>query len=244
MGSPEPASTMGVDGATSLYPNQQLLMMNAALQNRTSGVSSDLPNDPLDPAKVAAAAAAHLNGTSTYAYLTITNLTYINSQSNVTLLCFLTSITNNVFLFLSVAGMVTLQNLQNLANLQNLPNVASLAAGLQSISNLAAGNQAMNGPLNLSVSAAGNELFFDFVSRTVVIIRCFVLATAPTSTNNGSNSTNLLTNAVSNQANNSLPSLLAAQQPIGMPQFILASGQLVHGIQGAQLLIPTSQGKR
>lgn len=27
-----------------------------------------------------------------------------------------------------------------------------------------------------------------------------------------------------------------------MPQFILASGQLVHGIQGAQLLIPTSQG--
>ncbi|GLV32404.1 pou domain motif 3 [Carabus blaptoides fortunei] len=183
VGSPEPASTMGVDAATSLYPNQQLLMMNAALQNRSSGVSSDLPNDPLDPAKVAAAAAAHLNGT--------------------------------------MAGMVTLQNLQNLANLQNLPNVASLAAGLQSISNLAAGNQAMNGPLNLSVSAA---------------------ATAPTSTNNGSNSTNLLTNAVSNQANNSLPSLLAAQQPIGMPQFILASGQLVHGIQGAQLLIPTSQG--
>jgi class 6 POU domain transcription factor len=27
-----------------------------------------------------------------------------------------------------------------------------------------------------------------------------------------------------------------------MPQFILASGQLVQGIQGAQLLIPTSQG--
>lgn len=28
-----------------------------------------------------------------------------------------------------------------------------------------------------------------------------------------------------------------------MPQLILASGQLVQGIQGAQLLIPTSQGK-
>lgn len=28
----------------------------------------------------------------------------------------------------------------------------------------------------------------------------------------------------------------------GMPQLILASGQLVQGIQGAQLLIPTSQG--
>lgn len=41
----------------------------------------------------------------------------------------------------------------------------------------------------------------------------------------------------------SIPSLLASQQPAPMPQFILASGQLVQGIQGAQLLIPTSQGK-
>ncbi|XP_059472404.1 POU domain, class 6, transcription factor 2 [Neocloeon triangulifer] len=32
------------------------------------------------------------------------------------------------------------------------------------------------------------------------------------------------------------------QQPVSMPQLILASGQLVQGIQGAQLLIPTSQG--
>lgn len=39
------------------------------------------------------------------------------------------------------------------------------------------------------------------------------------------------------------PQLLAAPQPAAMPQFILASGQLVQGIQGAQLLIPTSQGK-
>ena len=28
-----------------------------------------------------------------------------------------------------------------------------------------------------------------------------------------------------------------------MPQLILASGQLIQGVQGAQLLIPTSQGK-
>nr|CAD7458538.1 unnamed protein product [Timema tahoe] len=41
----------------------------------------------------------------------------------------------------------------------------------------------------------------------------------------------------------SQPQLLAAPQPAAMPQFILASGQLVQGIQGAQLLIPTSQGK-
>ncbi|KAG8316490.1 POU domain, class 6, transcription factor 2 [Homalodisca vitripennis] len=39
------------------------------------------------------------------------------------------------------------------------------------------------------------------------------------------------------------PQLLAAPQPAAMPQFILASGQLVQGIQGAQLLIPTSQGE-
>jgi len=32
------------------------------------------------------------------------------------------------------------------------------------------------------------------------------------------------------------------QQQSTMPQLILASGQLVQGIQGAQLLIPTSQG--
>ena len=40
-----------------------------------------------------------------------------------------------------------------------------------------------------------------------------------------------------------LPQLLSQPQPVAMPQFILTSGQLVQGIQGAQLLIPTSQGK-
>lgn len=49
--------------------------------------------------------------------------------------------------------------------------------------------------------------------------------------------------SLSNQAqNSSIPPLLATQQPAPMPQLILASGQLVQGIQGAQLLIPTSQG--
>lgn len=36
--------------------------------------------------------------------------------------------------------------------------------------------------------------------------------------------------------------MLPPAMPSPMPQFILASGQLVQGIQGAQLLIPTSQG--
>ena len=40
-----------------------------------------------------------------------------------------------------------------------------------------------------------------------------------------------------------LPQLLSQPQPVAMPQFILTSGQLVQGIQGAQLLIPTSQGE-
>lgn len=55
-----------------------------------------------------------------------------------------------------MAGLVTLQNLQNLASLQNLPQVASLAAGLSSMGNLS-GNPSVNAPLNLSVSASGNE---------------------------------------------------------------------------------------
>lgn len=37
---------------------------------------------------------------------------------------------------------------------------------------------------------------------------------------------------------------LLQPQPAGMPQFILAGGQLLQGIQGAQLLIPTSQGEK
>jgi len=51
----------------------------------------------------------------------------------------------------------------------------------------------------------------------------------------------LLSSAAAQQTT-ALPQLLAAPQPAAMPQFILASGQLVQGIQGAQLLIPTSQG--
>ncbi|XP_023724001.1 POU domain, class 6, transcription factor 2 isoform X2 [Cryptotermes secundus] len=121
----------------------------------------------------------------------------------------------------TMAGMVTLQNLQNLATLQSLPQVASLAAGLQGMAGL--GTQLINTPLNLSASASGS---------------------LPTSCASGSPAHsvgNLLTSAAA-QPTTALPQLLAAPQPAAMPQFILASGQLVQGIQGAQLLIPTSQG--
>lgn len=60
-----------------------------------------------------------------------------------------------------------------------------------------------------------------------------------------SNSNVLSNNVHSPQPNNStVPPLLASHQAAPMPQFILASGQLIQGIQGAQLLIPTSQGKK
>ncbi|XP_021929716.1 POU domain, class 6, transcription factor 2-like isoform X3 [Zootermopsis nevadensis] len=115
----------------------------------------------------------------------------------------------------TMAGMVTLQNLQNLATLQSLPQVASLAAGLQGMAGL--GTQLINTPLNLSASATGS------------------LPSNCASASPAHSVGNLLASAATQ------PQLLAAPQPAAMPQFILASGQLVQGIQGAQLLIPTSQ---
>ncbi|XP_068897126.1 POU domain, class 6, transcription factor 2 isoform X3 [Tenebrio molitor] len=122
-----------------------------------------------------------------------------------------------------MAGLVTLQNLQNLASLQqSLPQVASLAAGLQNMAGLT-GNPAVNAPLNLSVSAS---------------------VATPRTSQSGSNTEATLN--PSQSTGSTLPPppnpLLSSQQPAPMPQFILASGQLVQGIQGAQLLIPTSQG--
>lgn len=66
VGSPEPASAVGLigpDGGTNLYQSSQLLMMNAALQNRTPPIT-DSRQDDIDRAKAAVQAAAHLNGTS------------------------------------------------------------------------------------------------------------------------------------------------------------------------------------
>ncbi|XP_048510726.1 POU domain, class 6, transcription factor 2 isoform X2 [Athalia rosae] len=124
----------------------------------------------------------------------------------------------------TMAGMVTLQNLQNLANLQNLPQVASLAAGLQGMTAGLTNNQLINAPLNLTVSSSGE----------------FSLGgTIPTSSNTATTS-HLLPPSSTPVA--TLPQLLSQPQPVAMPQFILTSGQLVQGIQGAQLLIPTSQG--
>lgn len=63
-------------------------------------------------------------------------------------------------------------------------------------------------------------------------------------------SANVMTNIMNPQTPSSQASaitspnpLIGSQQPAPMPQMILTSGHLIQGIQGAQLLIPTSQGK-
>ncbi|PBC31650.1 POU domain, class 6, transcription factor [Apis cerana cerana] len=119
----------------------------------------------------------------------------------------------------TMAGMVTLQNLQNLASLQNLPQVASLAAGLQGMTAGLTNNQLINTPLNLTVSSSGGTV--PTASNTTAAPHLLPPSSTPMAT---------------------LPQLLSQPQPVAMPQFILTSGQLVQGIQGAQLLIPTSQG--
>nr|XP_033333939.1 POU domain, class 6, transcription factor 2 isoform X9 [Megalopta genalis] len=119
----------------------------------------------------------------------------------------------------TMPGMVTLQNLQNLASLQNLPQVASLAAGLQGMTAGLTNNQLINTPLNLTVSSSGGTV--PTASSTTAAPHLLPPSSAPMVT---------------------LPQLLSQPQPVAMPQFILTSGQLVQGIQGAQLLIPTSQG--
>ncbi|XP_076241524.1 POU-domain protein pdm3 isoform X2 [Calliopsis andreniformis] len=119
----------------------------------------------------------------------------------------------------TMAGMVTLQGLQNLASLQNLPQVASLAAGLQGMAAGLTNNQLINTPLNLTVSSSGGTV--PTASSTTAASHLLQPSSAPMAT---------------------LPQLLSQPQPVAMPQFILTSGQLVQGIQGAQLLIPTSQG--
>ncbi|XP_044263472.1 POU domain, class 6, transcription factor 1 isoform X6 [Tribolium madens] len=89
---------------------------------------------------------------------------------------------------------------------------------------LTSGNPVVNAPLNLSVSAS--------------------VATSRTS-QSGSNTEAAPLNPTQSTGSALPPPpnpLLSSQQPAPMPQFILASGQLVQGIQGAQLLIPTSQG--
>lgn len=113
--------------------------------------------------------------------------------------------------------MLNLQKLQNLASIQQ-SSMPSLA-GLQGLAGLSsAGGININSPLNLSVGSATN------------LQTSFQNSVAASGTAVGGGGVSSL--GTGNCGNNTQ-----------MPQLILASGQLVQGVQGAQLLIPTSQGK-
>ncbi|KAF9805341.1 hypothetical protein SFRURICE_007584 [Spodoptera frugiperda] len=118
----------------------------------------------------------------------------------------------NVFLLSTVASMF--QNLQNLANMQQ--NMPPMSQQLQ---------QQMS--QQMSQLAANLQGLSSMPSNPVINSPLNLSVSAP-----GMGSPNPVAN------NNMLPPAM----PSPMPQLILASGQLVQGIQGAQLLIPTSQG--
>ncbi|XP_022837865.1 POU domain, class 6, transcription factor 2 isoform X4 [Spodoptera litura] len=106
------------------------------------------------------------------------------------------------------------QNLQNLANMQQ--NMPPMSQQLQ---------QQMS--QQMSQLAANLQGLSSMPSNPVINSPLNLSVSAP-----GMGSPNPVAN------NNMLPPAM----PSPMPQLILASGQLVQGIQGAQLLIPTSQG--
>lgn len=117
---------MGMDGSTDIQLSQKLF------QNRTE----DLPSGEAKVSSASSVTNSHINGASEY---------HSKQILSIVLMCFL------------VAGLVTLQNLQNLASLQqSLPQVASLAVGLQNMSNLQ-GSSVVNTPLNLSVGSSSGK---------------------------------------------------------------------------------------
>lgn len=124
-------------------------------------------------------------------------------------------------LLTKVQGMLNLQKLQSLsASIQqhsaNMPSLASLQ-GLAGLSAAAAAAAAgLNSPLNLSVGSAST-----LQAALGGVIGC------PSSSGGGGGSGGGASSGAG---------------AVQMPQLILASGQLIQGVQGAQLLIPTAQG--
>ncbi|CAH1973605.1 unnamed protein product [Acanthoscelides obtectus] len=144
----------------------------------------------------------------------------------------------------TMAGLVTLQNLQNLASLQGLPQVASLAAGLSNMANIP-GSPVVNAPLNLSLSASAatpRSSQHPPMSGSRASISSPPPVMTPQPQQQQPPPTHLMGGGQQQQQQQPSGPILGGQQPAPMPQLILASGQLVQGIQGAQLLIPTSQG--
>lgn len=111
-----------------------------------------------------------------------------------------------------VQGMLNLQKLQNLASIQQQQKT-SMPASLVGLAAGLSSATCLNSPLNLSLGSSSANTHSESISSTAA-------AAAVAMTGN-------------------LGSGDAASK---MPQLILASGQLMQGVQGAQLLIPTSKG--
>lgn len=134
--------------------------------------------------------------------------------------------------------MAALQNLQNLASgLQNLNSVSTLIAGLQGLG----GQWCAPSVSRQSLTAIREKNPFPGLQSGPSLQNLSVppqnLLNTPLNLSLGSSGSNGILGGHANATQ-----LLGSPQPTAMPQFILASGQLVQGIQGAQLLIPTSQG--
>lgn len=118
---------------------------------------------------------------------------------------------------IQVQGMLNFQKLQNLASIQQQKRAHSPSLVPMPLVGLAAGltsASCLTSPLNLSLGSSTSNLHTDIGSH-----------------NNDCATTSALLGGSSGPCSPQ------------MPQLILASGQLVQGIQGAQLLIPTSQGE-
>lgn len=143
-----------------------------------------------------------------------------------------------------------LTSVQKMFGLQNFQNLASIQEQKLSLVGLAAAS-CLNSPLNLSLGSSSassttpievNYIEIDYVNRlfdcTFTSICCrpsIRVQCAPGHLNANCSTTipNDLTNNLCGSSNDGYTQ---------MPQLILASGQLMQGVQVAQLLIPSTQG--
>lgn len=152
-----------------------------------------------------------------------------------------------------MASLVGYQNLHNLTSLQqSLPEATCLVNGTERV-NEATSCPASIAPLNLSVNSSSKYPYHGNLLRLSMAVKeqgnFFVASISKIETpsdcgseTNLSTSLNSSSDACSQSSSVNLPPHLPSQ-PAPLPQFVLASGHLVQGIQGAQLLTPTSQGK-
>lgn len=109
---------------------------------------------------------------------------------------------------------------QKMLNFQNLQNLASIQQQKLSLVSLAAAS-CLNSPLNLSLGSTSTA----------------AINTDPSQLNANCSA------AIATELANSLCGTANETFSPQMPQLILASGQLMQGVQVAQLLIPSTQGK-